>query len=231
VAHAGSDFWDGYFADRRKRGDDLDWGERWTAAFIPRLRASRARQVLELGCGTGNDAARLARQGFEVVASDFSTAALNEARRKYGEQVDFRRADLSESFPFADGSFDAVMSNVALHMFSDAVTRAAFAEVHRVLRPGGLFLFHVNALDDRPLRERWRTVVRELEPNYVLEEVGQTVRFFSREYLLDLLRGWTLIELEHIEIEDRETGEPFKRVWRGVARASGQASVTTEPGE
>jgi hypothetical protein len=68
--------------------------------------------------------------------------------------------------------------------------------------------------------------VRELEPNYVLEEVGQTVRFFSREYLLDLLSGWTLIELEHIEIEDRETGEPFKRVWRGVAQAWGQASVT-----
>lgn len=38
-----------------------------------------------------------------------------------------------------------------LHMFSDTVTRAVFAEVRRVLRPAGLFLFHVNAPDNRPL--------------------------------------------------------------------------------
>jgi ubiquinone/menaquinone biosynthesis C-methylase UbiE len=226
VAHAESDFWDGYFAKLRRTGDDLDWGERWTAPFIPRLRSERVHRLLELGCGTGNDAARVAREGFEVVASDFSTEALNEARRKYGDQVEFRSTDVSEPLPFADDSFDAVMSNVALHMFSDAVTRAAFAEVRRVLRPGGLFLFHVNSLDDRPLRAQWRGVARELEPDWVLEQGGQTVRFFSREYLLDLLDGWTMIELEHIEIEDRETGEPFKRVWRGVAKTPSQASAT-----
>jgi SAM-dependent methyltransferase len=217
VSHAGTGYWDAYFADLRTAGDDLDWGEQWTWPFIPRLRAAGARRVLELGSGTGNDAARLVGSGFEVVALDFSREALDVARRKYGNQVDFRLADLAEPLPFAEASFDAVMSNVALHMFSDAVTRSVFAEIRRVLRPGGLFLFHVNALDDRPLRARWRAVLRELEPNYVLEEVGQTVRFFPREYLLELLEGWTLIELERVEIEDRETGAPFKRVWRGVA--------------
>lgn len=217
MSHAGPDYWDAYFADLQTSGADLDWGEQWTGPFIPRLRVASARRVLELGCGTGNDAARLAANGFEVVALDFSREALDEARRKYGDQVDFRVADLAEPFQFADASFDAVMSNVALHMFSDGATRSVFAEVRRVLRPGGLFLFHVNALDDRPLRARWRAVARELEPNYVLEEVGQTVRFFPREYLFDLLDGWNVIELEHIEIGDRETGQPFKRVWRGIA--------------
>lgn len=110
------------------------------------------------------------------------------------------------------------MANVALHMFSDAVTRAIFADVGRVVRPGGLFLLHVNAHDDRPLRARRRAVVRELEPDYVLEEGGQAVRFFPREYLLELLAGWEVVELEHVEIRDRETGEPFKRVWRAAAR-------------
>jgi ubiquinone/menaquinone biosynthesis C-methylase UbiE len=229
VSHAEAGYWDAYFADLRQAGDDLDWGERWTAPFVPRLREARARHVLELGCGTGNDAARLAREGLEVVAVDFSMEALNEARRKYGEQVEFRLADLSEPLPFTDGSFDAVMSNVALHMFSDGVTRAVFAEVLRVLRPGGVFLFHVNALDDRPLRARWRTVARELEPNYVLEEVGQTVRFFPQEYLVDLLDGCTMVELEHIEIEDRETGEPFKRVWRGFAQRRSPSAHAKRP--
>ena len=44
------------------------------------------------------------------------------------------------------------------------------------------------------------------------------MRFFSREYLLDLLSGWAEVELEHVELLERETSRPFKRVWRGIAR-------------
>ena len=82
----------------------------------------------------------------------------------------------------------------------------------------GLFLFHVNALEDRPLRRRWRPVAREIEKDYVLEEAGQTMHFFSQDYLRELLKEWRDVYLEPVEIADRETGEPFKRVWRGVAR-------------
>src|SRR5258708_39524346 len=49
--------------------------------------------------------------------------------------------------------------------FPDGVTRAVLAEVGRLGRPGGLFLFHVNALEDRPLRARWQPA-RELEADY-----------------------------------------------------------------
>ena len=183
------------------------------------LRLAGASDVLELGCGTGNDAARLARAGFHVIASDLSTAAVAAARRKYGDFVDIRVVDMAAGLPFPDAGFDAVMANVTLHMFSDVVTRAVFADVRRVLRPGGLFLFHVNAHDDRPLRERDRPVLRELEPDYVLEEAGQTVRYFTRTYLDDILTDWQLIMLDHVEIPHENTGELVKRVWRVAARA------------
>jgi SAM-dependent methyltransferase len=58
----------------------------------------------------------------------------------------FLVVDMTHRLPFPDGGFDAVMSNVAMHEFPDGVTRAVFAEVGRLVRPGGLFLFHVNAL-------------------------------------------------------------------------------------
>jgi len=109
------------------------------------------------------------------------------------------------------------MANVALHMFSGTVTRAVFADIRRVLRQGALFLFHVNAQDDRPLREPARPVLRELEPDYVLEEAGQTVRYFSRRYLDDLLTGWQVVMLDHVEIQHGRTDVPFKRVWRVAA--------------
>jgi SAM-dependent methyltransferase len=126
---------------------------------------------------------------------------------------------MAAGLPFPEASFDAVMSNVALHMFTDAVTRAVFADVRRVLREGGLFLFHVNAHDDRPLRERARPVLRELEPDYVLEEAGQAVRFFSRPYLDDLLTDWQVVMLDHVEVAHGRTNVPLKRVWRVAARA------------
>lgn len=212
-------YWDEYYRDLGDRGSDLDWGGRWTDPFLPLLRAAGAREVLELGCGTGNDAARLAREGFQVVATDLPTEAVAAARQKYGDLVDVRVVDMAAGLPFPEASLDAVMANVALHMFTDAVTRAVFADVRRVLREGGLFLFHVNAHDDRPLRELSRPVVRELEPDYVLEEAGQTVRFFSQTYLDDLLTGWRVVMLDHLEITHARANVPRKRIWRVAARA------------
>jgi SAM-dependent methyltransferase len=135
--------------------------------------------------------------------------------------VEFVVADVVKGLPYPAETFDAAMANVSLHMFPDRVTRSVFEDVWRVLRSGGLFAFHVNALDDRPLRERRRPIVRELEPDYVLEQSGQTVRFFSRGYLDELLREWEIVQLNQVEITDSDTGEPFKRVWRVVARRPG----------
>ena len=51
----------------------------------------------------------------------------------------------------------------------------------------------------------------------MLEEAGQTMHSFSEEYLRELLRGWKRVRLELVEIDDLVSGEPFKRVWRGIA--------------
>ncbi len=222
IEQAGSDqtaYWNGFFMRRGERGADLDWGGLWTEPFIPLLRASGARELLELGCGTGNDAARLAAAGFKVIAIDLSSEAIKRAHAKHGDAVDFRVANMADRLPFADSSFHAVMANVSLHMFSDAITRSIFDDVRRVLRANGLFLFHVNAHDDRPLRERARPIERELETDYVLEAAGQTVRYFSRRYLIDLLTTWHIVSLEHRELDHQGTEGSFqKRVWCVAAR-------------
>jgi SAM-dependent methyltransferase len=216
MAYAGTEFWDQFYRQRRESGRDLDWEGLWTRPFLLPLREAGVRTVLELGCGTGNDAARLAGEGYPVTAIDLSGEAIEQARARFGAMVRFVVADMTQRLPFADGGFGAVMSNVAMHMFPDGVTRAVFAEVARLVRPGGLFLFHVNALEDRPLRARWQPA-RELEPDYVAEESGQTVHFFSEAYLRELLGGWRELHLVSVPIPHRETGEPFKHVWRVIA--------------
>ncbi|MGH2884057.1 MAG: class I SAM-dependent methyltransferase [Solirubrobacteraceae bacterium] len=215
MVHAGVEFWDRFFRQRLEAGNDLDWDGLWTTPFLVPLREAGVRTILELGCGTGYDAARLAGEGYSVTATDLSGEAVEQARAKFGSLATFLVADMTERLPFPDGSFDAVMSNVAMHMFPDRVTREVFAQVGRLVRAGGLFVFHVNSLEDRPLRAR-NLPARELEPDYVAEESGQTMHFFSEPYLRELLSGWREVQLVPVPIH--ETGEPFKHVWRGIAR-------------
>jgi SAM-dependent methyltransferase len=108
VVHAGAEFWDQFFRQRLESGDDLDWAGAWTAPFLDPLRQAGVRTVLELGCGTGNDAARLAREGYEVRAIDLSREAIGQAQARFGPLARFLVADMTRRLPFPDGSLDAV---------------------------------------------------------------------------------------------------------------------------
>src|SRR5262249_41726548 len=220
MGYAPSTYWDHFFRSRRQAGIDLDWGEQWTAIFGPILQAYRVQTLLDLGCGSGNDVRRLAHLGLAVVGLDYSKEAVRHAAANASPYARFVLADMAAGLPFGAACFDAVMANVAIHMFSDALTRALLQDVKRILRPRGIFLFHVNALEDRALRSQRKGPPRELEPNYVLEADGQTMHFFSEDYLRDLLREWSDVRLEFVEIANGTRNTHFKKcVWRGVAQA------------
>lgn len=100
--------------------------------------------VLELGCGTGEDARRLAERGHRVTATDVSEAMLDRARRKIddaglGDRVVVSRLDLETApeAPAPPGApFDAVFSNFgAVNCLADRAPLAT--ALHRWLRPGG----------------------------------------------------------------------------------------------
>lgn len=220
MSYAPSDHWNQFFANLKNNGTDLDWGTQWTKVHLPFLKSASVKTLLDLGCGTGNDVLRLAQQGFTVIGVDFSDEAVQQGRskaEKLGLSAQFVVADMAKRLPFDSATFDAVMSNVAIHMFSDRITRELFKEIRRIVRPNGLFVFHVNSTEDASVRAERHPPIREIEPNYFLEQHGQTMHFFSKEYLLDLLADWRDVELKHYEILDEQTGKPFKRVWWGKA--------------
>lgn len=101
---------------------------------------SPGQRVLEIGCGTGNMSLRLKRAhpGVEFVGSDPDPLALRHARRKARRLTGIRfERGYAQRLPYADASFDRVLSALMLHHLDDATKRAAAAEVARVLRPGG----------------------------------------------------------------------------------------------
>lgn len=96
----------------------------------------RGRNVLDLGCGTGRHALRLAAGGAMVTGIDFSEGMLAEARRKPGaDGIRFLAHDLLTPLPFVDASFDLVVSGLVLEHLP--TLDGFFVEMRRVLKPGG----------------------------------------------------------------------------------------------
>lgn len=120
--------------------------------------------VADLGCGTGDLAARLARHVGRVVGIDRSAAMLKAARRRAEglPNVELQRGDL-EALPLEDGSCDAALLVLALGYVADP--DAAVAEAARILRPGGvLAVADVVRHDDELFRRRMGQAVLGFEP-------------------------------------------------------------------
>jgi len=98
-------------------------------------------QVLDLGCGAGTDsliAAQMVGSEGSVAGIDMTAEMLEKARAAAvelgAENVEFVEGEV-ERLPFADMSFDVVISNGVIDLVPDK--DAVFSEIHRVLRPGG----------------------------------------------------------------------------------------------
>ncbi|MGI8481100.1 MAG: class I SAM-dependent methyltransferase [Chthoniobacterales bacterium] len=110
-----------------------------------RLQVQGDSSVLELACGTGI-LTRVLRSrlpaSVKLTATDLNEPMFRNAAGKFekSEAVEWRQADAS-SLPFANQMFDAVVCQFGLMFVPDKMLAAQ--EAHRVLKPGGVFLFNV----------------------------------------------------------------------------------------
>lgn len=106
-------------------------------AFVAGLQVGPGMNVLDVACGTGNLAVPAARTGATVTGLDIAPNLLEQARARAaqeGLQIRFDEGD-AEAMPYADASFDVVMSMFGA-MFAPRPDVLA-TELARVLKPGG----------------------------------------------------------------------------------------------
>ena len=193
-------------------------------AIDEHFRDSEARDVLEVGCGTGLSLESLsARTRHRLVGMDFSSTMLREAAERARSSP--RPAALllgnAVELPFADASFDVLYATRFIHQFPHADKVRIAAEIERVLRPGGLVavefyartINHVRYYLDQGNKYATRELYFSHYPSRreVREIVGPEYRVRSLRYfgdrLINRVLGYRFFSLGGALV----TGVPFAR--------------------
>lgn len=193
------------FAHAALQYDDVAVLQRQTAdELLDRLSlvTLQPKTILDLGAGTGRNLSLLASRypKAELFALDIAPAMLQQAKHRFQSDSGLKRwlpnhhkpsymAGDAESLPLADNSMDMVYANLSLQWCD---LSRCFAEIQRVLRPGGLLSFTTLGPDTlNELRQAWATVDDYPHVNifYDAHDVGEAMmKSHLSEPVLDIDR-------------------------------------------
>lgn len=167
------------------------------------------KQVLEVSCGHGGAASYIMRamRPASYTGLDLNPAGIAFCRRTHKlPGLDFVHGD-AENLPFPDGSFDAVINVEAAHLYPHYPR--FIAEVTRVLRPGGHFLYA--DLRATPQLAQWEA-----------DLANAPLRLLSQEVINEqVLRGLERNSARYQDLINRHTPAPLRRFFRDVAVTKG----------
>ena len=172
--------------------------------------------IVELGCGVGRESAYFAKRGFRVLASDISSEAIEQDKKHFpGLNIVFSVHDIRDRLLFENSEVDVIYSNLSLHYFDDDTTRKIFADIYRVLKPGGILAFTCKSIHDYHYGNG-----EEVEKDVFVSKTGHVRHLFSLDYTRDLLRD-KFEPLLLDEVEDENDGQVDSLI-RCIARKTGK---------
>ena len=190
------------------------------------LAARRPGRLLDWGCGWGQVTALLLNQGVDAVAFDYRAdldAPTTGALERYPEIVAHFSPD-PVRLPFEDGSFDTVLSCGVLEHVQDP--GASLDEIHRVLRPGGIFY-----VTNLPNRYSYTERMARLLGLYYHGRLPND-RVYTKRTARELLErhGFEIRELRLVHMLPLTLGGPARPIWtvsRALERVPGLNRLAT----
>lgn len=156
---SGAEFWDGISVKYRTTAiSDAQAYEATLERVASYLKPSD--QVLEIGCGTGGTAVKLAPFAGQITATDFSAGMIAQANaRPSVDNVDFRAVSVFDT-SLDKERYHAVLAFNFLHLVEDF--RNHVERVHDLLAPGGLFVSKTPCLTDPSAKLKYRLMVKAI---------------------------------------------------------------------
>jgi SAM-dependent methyltransferase len=204
-----------YWAEKHLKYSKEDWIDKPTifAKFAINYFPKNGK-LLELGAGQGQDSIFFAKNGFDVLCTDFSEKALEIAKQKSkieNLKINFQLIDLEKHLPFNKESFDIVYSHLALHYFSSDRTIGLFDEIANILKPKGILAVLLNTIDDPEVTES-----KLIENGLYKTPSGLIKRFYAIKDLKDATENM----FETVVLDNK--GETYKDEIKTLVRYIGK---------
>ncbi len=187
--------------DMLSEGDD---GSIFFRHYLENILNSLAKgaRVLDCSCGTGNHAIWLARQDFEVHASDISEGMISTSQAKAEEEglsIKFFRSSWEELPEMTDNQYDLVVcpGNSLSHALSFEMLESALHAIRKITKPGGYFYFDIR---------NWEKTFEEANLETQDFQVEGKNKLYDVRYSYDI-KGWNTQSTMFVDISPAGEGE------------------------
>lgn len=159
------------------------------------------KNILELGAGQGRDSLYFTKIGCNVTAVDYAENAIKSIREiasYYNENIKPFVYDITKELPFKDNSFDCVYSNLVFQFLNKQQLDEAIKEIHRILKPEGLFIASV-----KNYKDKYYSIGKKLDENST-ESKGIIRYFLNENETKELIKHFELLEFyedSHINLD------------------------------
>jgi 2-polyprenyl-6-hydroxyphenyl methylase/3-demethylubiquinone-9 3-methyltransferase len=193
-----------------------------TPWVLEKIQASNGHTILDIGCGGGFLSNALAMKGFKVTGVDLSPLSLKiAADHDQSHSVDYKVADAYE-LPFANESFDVITAMDFLEHVEDP--NKIINEASRVLKPGGIFIFHTF---NRNIFS-WLVIIKFVE--WIVMNTPKNMHvirlFIKPKELTEYCRKSRMVVQDMIGIRPIISSIPLKNIFSGIVPKSMRFKLT-----
>ncbi len=214
-----------YYGDKYDTASKIRWQKKythyderrstydgWFDDFIDYIKLGND-PIIDLGCGSGNNAYKLNSLGKKVIACDYVEEALTLIK-EHVPNIVTKCFDMRDGLPFNDNFTDIIIADLSLHYFSEIATKKIVDEIDRVLKPNGLLLLRINSTNDV---DNGSEDGIEIEKHYRRSDTGGYKRFFDRKDI-DCFFG----RFEFLYINEEPMSERYEKnkiLWKIICKS------------